>query len=99
MRELSKLALQAAYRTKKALMQRADIPALVLHAAAEQFDDVLIRDAQSAKELRRFTRSFRDEIWPGVFQGIAAENAQYAKLKNSITRIKNHLNGLVESHT
>ena len=50
MRELSKLALQAAYRTKKALMQRADIPALVLHAAAEQFDDVLIRDAQSAKE-------------------------------------------------
>ncbi|MDD2893813.1 MAG: hypothetical protein PHF20_07760 [Halothiobacillaceae bacterium] len=99
LRELAKLALQAAYRTKKALMQRADIPALVLHAAAEQFDDVLIRDAQSKKELRRFTRSFRDEIWPGVFQGIDEENAKYAKLKKSIIHIKNHLNDLVESHT
>ncbi|MGD9888971.1 MAG: hypothetical protein AB7S56_06880, partial [Halothiobacillaceae bacterium] len=97
LRELAKLALQAAYRTKKALMQRADIPALVLHAAAEQFDDVLIRDAQSIKELRRFTRSFRDEIWPGVFQGIAAENAQYAKLKNTLTTIKTHLNNLTAS--
>jgi len=97
LRELSKLAIQAAYKTKKALMQQASIPALVLHAAAEQFDDVWIRDAQSEKELRRFTRSFRDEIWPGVFQGIAEESAKYTKVKKSITDIKTLLNALGES--
>lgn len=92
LRELAKLALQAAYRTKKALMQQADIPALVLHAAAEQFEDVFIRDAASKKELRRLTRSFRDEIWPGVFHDIAAENAKYAKIKKTIDTIETHLN-------
>lgn len=98
LRELAKLALQAAYRTKKALMEKANIPALVLHAAAEQFDDVMIRDAQSARELRRLARSFRDEIWPGVYQGIAEENARYAKLKKTIAAIKTHLNDLAGSH-
>jgi thermostable 8-oxoguanine DNA glycosylase len=97
LRELSKLALQASYRTKKALMQQADIPALVLHAAAEQFEDVFIRDAASNKELRRLTRSFRDEIWPGVFHGIAEENARYTKIKKTIIAIETHLNVIKES--
>jgi hypothetical protein len=97
LRELGKLALQAAYHTKKALMQKADIPALVLHAAAEQFDDVMIRDAQSENELRRLTRSFRDEIWPGTFAGIAAENAQYTRLQKNIEGIKKHLNDLEDN--
>ncbi len=80
-------------------MEKADIPALVLYAAAEQFDDVMIRDAQSEKEFRRFARSFRDEIWPGVYQGIAEDNARYVKLKKTIAIIKTHLNEHTESHT
>jgi hypothetical protein len=92
-RFLTQLAEQAAYRTKKALMQEALTPALVLHAAAEQFEDVFIRSGESEKEFRRLARSYRDDIWPNVFQGIDEANAKFAKVSKAIRSIRTHLGG------
>lgn len=88
---ISQLAIQAAYETKKALMREASIPALVLHAAAEQFEDALIRSAASEKEFKRFTRSFRDDLWPNVFTEIDETNSKFSKVLRAIEKIKKNL--------
>jgi hypothetical protein len=93
LRRLTQLAEQAAYQTKKALVREAVTPALVLHAAAEQFDDTLIRSGDSEREFKRLARSYRDEIWPGVYQGINEANARFAKVARSIRTIREHLDG------
>jgi hypothetical protein len=73
------MAEQAAYLTKKALLLREGVtPALVLHAAAEQLEDTMIRSGDSEREFKRLARSYRDEIWPGVFGEIDAANAHVA---------------------
>lgn len=74
-------AEQAAHRTRKALLLMEGVtPALVLHAAAEQFEDTLIRSGDSEREFARLARSYRDEIWPGVFGEIDAANARVARV-------------------
>jgi hypothetical protein len=73
------MAELAAYLTKKALLLREGVtPALVLHAAAEQLEDTMIRSGDSEREFKRLARSYRDEIWPGVFGEIDAANARVA---------------------
>ena len=73
------MAEQATYLTKKALLLREGVtPALVLHAAAEQLEDTMIRSGDSEREFKRLARSYRDEIWPGVFGEIDAANARVA---------------------
>jgi len=74
-------------------MQEALTPALVLHAAAEQFEDVFIRSGESEKEFRRLARSYRDDIWPNVFQGIDEANAKFAKISKAIRLIRIDLGG------
>jgi hypothetical protein len=71
-------AEQGAYLTKKALLREAVTPALVLHAAAEQFEDTVIRSGDSELEFKRLAASYRNEIWPGVYQEIDAANARFA---------------------
>ncbi|MGH3568460.1 MAG: hypothetical protein ACRDRH_21020 [Pseudonocardia sp.] len=74
-------AEQAAHRTRKALLLMEGVtPALVLHAAAEQFEDTLIRSGDSEREFARLARSYRDEIWSGVFGEIDAANARVARV-------------------
>ena len=73
------MAEQAAYLTKKALLLREGVtPALVLHAAAEQLEDAMIRSGDAEREFKRLARSYRDEIWPGVYGEIDAANARVA---------------------
>lgn len=74
------MAEQAAHLTKKALVREGLTPALVLYAAAEQFEDTLIRSGDSEREFKRLARSYRDEIWPGVFREIDAANARVSKV-------------------
>lgn len=90
-RYISQLAEQAAYRTKKALITKADTLSLVLYTAAEQFDDTLIRSGESLRDFKRLTRSYREEIWPGEFKGIDESNARFAKIKKIILSIREHL--------
>ena len=82
------MAEQAAYLTKKALLLREGVtPALVLHAAAEQLEDTMIRSGDSEREFKRLARSYRDEIWPGVFGEIDAANARVA----AVARVRDAL--------
>jgi hypothetical protein len=90
-RFISELAEQAAYYTKKALVREALTSALILHAAAEQFEDTLIRSGNSELEFWRMGRSYRDEIWPGVFTGIGEASARFAKVSKAIRAVRNNL--------
>lgn len=66
-RDLAQLAEQVAHRTRQALFAEAVLPARVLFAAAEQFEDAAIRSSNAEIELRAVARSFRDDVWPGRF--------------------------------
>jgi hypothetical protein len=91
---LSHLAEQSAYETKKSLLEEIRFPTLVVHAAAEQFQDSLIRTGESEREFRRLGRSYRDEIWPGVFHGIEAQSARIGRVKRAVKEAESTLEQL-----
>ncbi|MGW0778684.1 hypothetical protein ACWD01_34840 [Streptomyces sp. NPDC002835] len=74
----SGLAEQAAFRIQKSLSQDAAVPAAVIHALVEQFEDTLIRSGTSVQEFRRFVRSYRNDLWPEEFQGTDEANSRFA---------------------
>jgi hypothetical protein len=96
---VTQFARQAAFQTKKALMDQAVTPALVLHAAVEQFEDVLIRSATSEQDFRRLGRLYRDEIWPDVFKGIAEDNARCERIRKSLHALASQLNEIEQGVT
>ncbi len=65
---ITDLANQAVYHAKKLLLLEALTPALIVHAAIEQFEDTLIRSKESESEFRRMIRKYKDEIWPGAWR-------------------------------
>jgi len=83
-------ASQAAWEAQKALLRQENTMALARHAAAEQFEDSLIRSETSEVEFDRLSNSYRDEIWPGVFQGLHDENAR-------VSRVRHHAREAVET--
>lgn len=87
-REISDLAHQTIYQTKKALFDEMQMPALVIHAAVEQFDDTLIRSGDSEREFRRLARSYRDDIWPGQFAEAEAANARVARVRGAVKAVR-----------
>ncbi|MEU2283234.1 hypothetical protein ABZ614_15120 [Streptomyces sp. NPDC013178] len=74
------LAEQAAFRIQKSLLREAAVPAAVIHALLEQFEDTLIRSGTSAQEFRRFVRSYRNDLWPEEFRGIDEANSRFARV-------------------
>ena len=72
-----RMAEQAAYLTQKALLREAVTPALVLHAAAEQFEDTVIRSGESEVEFRRVADAYKNDIWPGVYRELDAADARF----------------------
>jgi hypothetical protein len=72
-----RMAEQAAYLTQKALLREAVTPALVLHAAAEQFEDTVIRSGESEVEFRRLADAYKNDIWPGVYREVDAADARF----------------------
>ena len=73
-------ARQAAWETRKALLEEKVTPLLVIYAAVEQFEDAFIRSGQSDREFKRFAFSYLDELWPGTFAGLTEGHARYAKV-------------------
>ncbi|MCO1660117.1 hypothetical protein [Pseudonocardia humida] len=82
-----RMAEQAAYLTQKALLREAVTPALVLHAAAEQFEDTVIRSGESEVEFRRLADAYKNDIWPGVYREMDAANARFT----AVTRARDLL--------
>lgn len=94
MRKMRQLAVQAIHQIKKELHGDILFPAQVMHAAAEQFEDAFIRGGTAERELRTFVRAYRDEIWPGEFEGIDARNARVTRVKASIATVEEALENL-----
>ena len=80
---VSARARQAAHLIRKSLLAEAVAPALVIHAFAEQFEDDLIRSADAQREFRRLARSYRDRLWPGVYEGIELDDARIGKVRRA----------------
>ena len=84
---LSSLTSQAAYNVEQAMLDEIKFPALILHAASEQFEDSVIRSKDSEKEFNRLGRSYRNDLWPGVFEGLDAQNARVSRVRRAIVSI------------
>jgi hypothetical protein len=81
------LAEQAAFRIQKSLLRDAAVPAVVIHALVEQFEDTLIRSGTSVQEFRRFVRGYRNDLWPEEFRGIDEANSRFARVARGIKEI------------
>ncbi|MET7780744.1 hypothetical protein ABZT28_34255 [Streptomyces sp. NPDC005388] len=86
------LAEQAAFRIQKSLLREAAVPAAVVHALVEQFEDTLIRSGTSVQEFRRFVRSYRNDLWPEEFRGIDEANSRFAR----VVRVTKEIAALAE---
>lgn len=86
-RFVARMAEQAAYLTQKALLREAVTPALVLHAAAEQFEDTVIRSGESEIEFKRLADAYKNDIWPGAYREMDAANARFT----AVTRARDLL--------
>jgi hypothetical protein len=89
--QVAELAEQAVWEAKKALLLEAVMPTRVLFAATEQFVDTLVRSEDSEIEFRRLARSYRDEIWPGAYQGIDEHNAHVAAVRRTARALEETL--------
>ena len=88
MKQISNLATQASYEVRQALLEESIVVTKVLHAAAEQFDDSLIRSQESKWDFAKLGRSYRDEIWPDVFTTIDADNAKVVSVRRAIEKLQ-----------
>lgn len=57
----------AARAVKHGLVEEINFIHKILHTTCEQFDDSLIRSADSEKEFNRFARAYKHRLWPDKF--------------------------------
>jgi hypothetical protein len=76
-------AEQAADATRKALLDLAVLPAQVLFAAVEQFEDTLNRSGRAELEYKRLARSYRAELWPEHTAGLGSGHARFAAVQRA----------------
>ncbi|MEU9334278.1 hypothetical protein AB0D49_14140 [Streptomyces sp. NPDC048290] len=81
-------AEQAAHTTRQALLGDAVLPAQVLFAAVEQFEDALIRSGSSDREFARLARSYRNELWPGRYSGLGSGHARFAAVSRACDAVR-----------
>lgn len=86
---VKELAEQAAYRIRVELLKEAVLPGQVLFAAVEQFADALIRSGAAEREIRQLARSYRDELWVGVFEGLDGADARVARVARAADELLN----------
>lgn len=93
-RQIRDLAERAVYETRGSIMSEALLPALVEHAAAEQFVDSLIRSKTSAREFRLLVAACEDDIWPGVAQASRRRGAAIGTLRRERRELGERLESL-----
>lgn len=82
-RQLRDLAERAIYETRTSIMAEGLLPALVEHAAAEQFVDSLIRSKTSAREFRLFVAACEADIWPDAIEATRRRGALLGDLRKA----------------
>lgn len=77
---------RAAYEAYRALLKELTLPALVLHAAAEQFDDTFVRSGSAEEEFLRMALAHRDQIWPGRFEDLDRAHRLFAACAENLVK-------------
>ena len=88
--ELVQIGRQAAWGVRRALLQQALVPELILHSSAEQFVDAMIRHGPYESEFQELARVYRDNIWPDVFAGMKVRSVAVAKLRQALNQAQQH---------
>ena len=88
---LQRLARQAAHEAKAALMDEHGTAGVVLLAYGRQFEDALIRSAESEPEFRRIAEAYRDELWPGEFTQNGLANTSVQRLRHALRALHGEL--------
>jgi hypothetical protein len=65
-------AEQAASRVLARLLDEAALPGWILLTAVERFTDAILG---TEREIRHLARSYRHELWPGLYRGLDADDA------------------------
>ena len=66
------LAEQAASRVLARLLDEAALPGWILLTAVERFADAILG---TEREIRHLARSYRHDLWPGLYLGLDADDA------------------------
>ncbi|WP_041540582.1 hypothetical protein [Catenulispora acidiphila] len=79
--EIFKFTGEASYATRNALLDGDTRPAQVLAAAAEYFADAFLRSGGVRAEFGALSRSYQDELWPGLFAELQPQNANLTRVR------------------
>jgi hypothetical protein len=85
LRLLREYGERGAWEAQKALLHDLSVPALVLHASAEQFDDAFIRSGDGKKEFLLFAHNQRDKIWPGTFEQLDQAHQLFSACRTKLS--------------
>lgn len=90
------LAIKASASVRDGLLREASLMEKILHAAVEQFEDSFIRSGTSEKEFDRFARSWRDELFPGVFDTVATSRLDVRQVRTAFAGARSAIDTLKE---
>lgn len=92
--QLRLLAIKASASVRDGLLREASLMEKILHAAVEQFDDSFMRSGTSEKEFARFTRSWRDELFPGEFDAPTASRLDVRQVRSAFAGARSAIDNL-----
>lgn len=95
LKHLAERAEEAAFNTRKAVLEEARLPYRVQFAAVEQFTDALIRSGESEREFRYFVTEFRDLLWPDATDAGRVRSQDYAGLRRGCRELVTELERLL----
>ena len=85
---------RAAHEAKNALLRDLSLPAQVLHAAIEQFDDAFIRGGDAEEEFIRYALERRDELWPTTFAQLDQAHRLFSGCRSALSASRAALSAL-----
>lgn len=91
LRLLAEHGERAAHEAQNALLRDLSLPAEVLHAALEQFDDGFIRAGGADEEFHRYALERRDEIWPGTFDQLDQAHRLFSGCRDALSSARSVL--------
>ncbi|MCU0277760.1 MAG: hypothetical protein MUF33_01915 [Candidatus Nanopelagicales bacterium] len=84
------------FRIKRELRQDAERQIRVLSGAALVFEDEIVRSGESGAEFWNLAESYRDELWPGRFEGLNQSSARAQQFSKTVRRLSAAINEALE---
>ena len=84
------------FRIKRELRQDAERQIRVLSGAALVFEDEIVRSGESRAEFWNLAESYRDELWPGRFEGLNQSSARAQQFSRTVRSLSAAINDALE---